>query len=260
MKTIVKILSVLLISMFAAVSLEAAFGVNPLIGGAVSLVGSCLSFNSTGFNFLLFTAPGGIGTPFQYNGPFLPELLHWNDAAAPITNLRVTTKEHGTLHDMNAACIAALNGYMHVGVQAANDVTMKLATGHLDAQVTISGNTSAVGAINFYASSDNKGQGMAPVPLITQIDTNIALTQSTYQNFMALFIPTMATLTDYADMTFNDGHTERWEIQDIIARSTTYQEVAAICVNNITSYIHRLVLRTAANTPVYTLKVFIKGQ
>ncbi len=212
------------------------------------------------YGMLIFTAPGGIGAAFTQNIPFLPEILHWNDAAAPLTNLRIGTKEHGVLHDCNAAAIAAMNGYMNVGVQAANDVTMKVATGNLDANVTINGTTSAAGAINFYAASDNRGQGMTPCPLKSQIDTNIALTPTVYQNFMALFIPTMATLTDYADIEFSDGHKDRFEIEDLIARSTTYQQVAAIVINNITSYIHRVTLRTAANTPVYSLRVFIKGQ
>lgn len=212
------------------------------------------------WGMLIFTAPGGIATPFTQNIPFLPEFLHWNDAAAPLTNLRISTKEDGVLHDWNAAAIAAMNGYMNVGVMAANDVTMKVCSGHLTKAVTIAGTTSAAGAINFYASSDNKGVGMTPVPLKSQMDTNIALTATVYQNFMALFIPTMATLTDYADVEFADGHSDRWEIEDLIARSTAYQQVAAIIINNITSYIHRVTLRTAANTVVYTLKAHIPGQ
>lgn len=209
---------------------------------------------------LIFSAPGGVGTPFTQNIPFLPEILRWNDAAAPLINLRISTKEDGVLHDWNAAAIAAMNGYMHVGPQAANDVTMKIASGHLDAAVTVNGTTSAAGAINFYSSSDNKGQGMTPVPLKSQIDTVIALTPTIFQNFMALFIPIMATLTDYADVEFSDGHKERMEIQDLIGRSTEYQQIPGIIINNITSYIHRVSLRCAANTPVYSLRAYIKGQ
>ena len=212
------------------------------------------------YGMLIFTAAGGIGTPFNFNIPFLPELLFWNDAAAPLTNLRITTKDDGVLHDWTAAAIAAMNGYMKVGAQAANDVTMKVSSGFLDKAVTINGTTSAAGAINFYSQSDNKGQGMSPVALKSQMDTNIALTPTMYQNFMALFIPTMATLTDYADVEFSDGHKERMEIQDLLSRSTDYQQVPGIIINNITSYIHRVSLRTTVNTVVYTLKVHIPGQ
>jgi hypothetical protein len=92
------------------------------------------------------------------------------------------------------------------------------------------------------------------------MDTVIALTPTTFQNFMALFIPTMATLTDYADVEFSDGHVQRMEIEDLIAMSTNYQDIGGIIINNITSYIHRVTLRCAANTPVYSVRLYIKGQ
>jgi len=209
---------------------------------------------------LIYTAPGGIAAPFLQNIPFLPKQLHWNDAANPLTSLRIGTKEDGVLHDWDAAALAAMNGYMKTGAQAANDVTVNVASGHLDAQAVLSGVTSAAGAINFYSCSDNKGGGMTPVALKSQADTVIALTITTFQNFMALFIPTMATLTDYADVQFDDGHTERMEIEDLLSMSSDYQQVPGIIINNITSYIHRVSLRCAANTVVYTLKTHIKGQ
>jgi len=260
MKKIIFLLSILLTSVFSGLLFGEVLNINPVIPGIVSFVGGLIPMPSGCLYGLIFTAPGGIGAAFTQNIPFLPELFRWNDAASPLTNLRISTKEDGVLHDWNAAAIAAMNGYLKVGVLAANDAIMRVATGHLDRQVTINGTTSAAGAINFYASSDNKGQGTTPLPLKSEIYTNIALSQTTYQNFMALFIPTMATLTDYADVEFDDGHKERMELEDLTARSTDYQQVAGIIINNEKSYIHRITLRTAANTPVYCLKIFIKGQ
>ena len=262
MKKFIAFLSIILISIISAVTLGPILDVNPIIPGIASFVVSFipLPVQANCLYGLAFTAAGGVGTPFLFNIPYLPEILHWNDAAAPLVNLRITTKEEGTLHDWNAAAIAAMNGYLKVGVQAANDVTVLVASGHLNRQCTISGTTSAVGAINFYTSSDNKGKGMNPVPYMTQMETNIALTPSIYQNFAALFIPTMATLTDYADIEYNDAHKERMEIQDLIARSTDFQQVAAIIINNIGSEIHRVSLRTLAATPIYILKYYIRGQ
>ena len=210
---------------------------------------------------LIGTAPGGIGTAFLFNLPYLPEILHWNDAAAPINALNVTTDKEGNIFNLAAAGLAAINGYMKKGPQAANDVTVQLASGHLNRNVTINGTTSAVGAINFYAHSDNHATAESPVvPFKTSAVTAIALTETTFENFMALFIPTMATLTDYADVEFTDGHVQRMEIQDLITMSTNWQEIAAIIINNIDSYIHRVKLRCVANTPVYSIKAYIKGQ
>jgi len=260
MKRIASLISILIISVFSGLFVGQALDISPFIPGVVSFVGSFIPLPGGCMYGLIFTAAGGIGAPFNYNGPALGELLYWNDAGNPLTDLRISSKEEGSLHDWNAASIAAMNGYLNHGVQAANQVVMKVASGHLERQVTIHGTTSAVGAINFYSSSDNNGQGMNPVPLKSQTDTNIALTQTIYQNFMALFIPTMATGTDYADVEFSDGHKDRWEMEDLLARSSVYQQVPGIIINNATSYIHRVTLRTAADTPVYKLTVYIKGQ
>jgi len=261
MKKLIALLSILLMSIFAGVTIGSIFDISPVVPGVFSFVASFVNV-APGLSVygLIFTAPGGVGTPFTFNIPFLPQQLHWNDAAAPLVDLRVSTKEEKTLVDVNAACIAAVNGYRKVGVQAANDVTLWLASGHLNRQCTISGTTSAVGAINFYAVSDNKGKGMIPVPYMINMDTNIALTTGIYQNFTALFIPTMATLTDYADIEFFDGHKDRWEIQDIIGKSTDFQQVAGIVIDNLDLSIHRVHLRTLAATPVYTLRYHIGGQ
>jgi hypothetical protein len=209
---------------------------------------------------LIYTAPGGIATPFTQNLPFLPENLYWDDAAAPLTNLRISTKKDGVIHDWTAAAIAAMNGYMLQGPIVANDNHMKICSGHLEGPITLSGVTSAAGAINFYSRSDNKGGGMAPVPFKSEIYTTVALTPVIFQNFVALFIPTMATLTDYADVEFEDGHKERMELEDLFAMSLEYQTRQLCIINNITSYIHRVSLRTAAATPVYILKFCIPGQ
>ena len=107
---------------------------------------------------LIFTAPGGIATPFSFNMTYLPEFLSYNPGANPLTSLRVETQEDGVLHDWNAAAIAAMNGFMKVGTVTANDVNLRLADGELRPKnVTISGVTSAAGAVRFYVCSDNKG-------------------------------------------------------------------------------------------------------
>lgn len=251
----------LALSLVGAAVVSPVLDVNPLIVAGGIFAANFIPGPQGVLNLLAFTAPGGVGTPFTANLPYLPAILHWNDAAAPITALRVTTDRDGVIHDMNAACIAAMRGYRQLGPMAANDQNVQLASGHLERNVTITGTTAAVGAINFYTSSDNKATAARPVvPFKTQMDTVIALTPTTFQNFTALFIPTMATLTDYADVEFSDGHVQRMEIEDLIAWSTFYQETGAIIIDNNDSTIHRVTLRCAANTAVYSLRAYIKGQ
>lgn len=206
---------------------------------------------------LIFTAPGGIATPFSFNMTYLPEFLHYNPAANPLTSLRVETQEDGVLHDWTAAGIAAMNGFMFVGTPTANDVILRLGDGELRPKnVTISGVTSAAGAINFYVASDNKG-------LAAYKSSNaaiLALNPTTFEKFTALFIPAMATLTDYAEVTYDDGHQQRWEMQDIRIQSTKFQQTPQIVINNVDGRIKKAIVRCAAATPAYILSVYIKGQ
>lgn len=263
-----KILKALLSIIFcAALSLVGAAVIAPIFDvNALYIAGPLFAVNFIPgvpgvINILAFAAPGGVGTPFIAQLPYLPEILYWNDAAAPITALRVQSDKDGVLYDLNAAGIAAMRGYLHTGALAANDQSVTLASGHLIRNVTVSGTTAAAGAINFYTHSDNKATDKAPVvPMKAQMDTIQALSPVTFDNFAALFIPALATLTDYVDIEYIDGHVQRMELEDLLIESTKFQEVPAVIVDNVAHLIHRATVRCAAATPVYSLRYFIKGQ
>jgi hypothetical protein len=208
------------------------------------------------YGLLIFTAPGGAATPFSFNMTYLPEFLSYNPGANPLTSLRVETQEDGVLHDWNAAAIAAMNNFMKVGTVTANDVNLRIADGQLRPKnVTISGVTSAAGAVNFYAVSDNIGL----VPFKSSNAQILALNPTTFEKFSALFIPALATLTDYAEVLYEDGHSQRWEMEDIRRQSSSFQQVEGIIINNLNGYIKKATIRTAAATPCYILSVFVKG-
>lgn len=209
------------------------------------------------YGLLIFTAPGGAGTPFSFNMTYLPEFLSYNPGANPLTSLRIETQEDGVLHDWNAAAIAAMNGFMKVGTVTANDVNLRISDGELRPKnVTISGVTSAAGAVNFYVVSDSKGT----VPFKSSNASILALNPTRFEKFTALFVPAMATLTDYAEIEYDDGHRQRWEMEDIRRMSSSFQQVEGIIINNVNGYIRAATLRCAAATPAYILSVFIRQQ
>lgn len=206
---------------------------------------------------LIFTAPGGAATAFSFNMTYLPEFLTYNPGANPLTSLRVETQEDGVLHDWNAAAIAAMNNFMKVGTVTANDVNLRLSDGELRPKnVTISGVTSAAGAVPFYVASDNVGT----VPFKSSNAAILALNPTRFEKFTALFVPAMATATDYAEIEYYDGHKQRWEMEDLRRRSSDFQQVEGIIINNVNGYIKAATIRTAALTPAYILSVFVKGQ
>lgn len=206
---------------------------------------------------IIFTAPGGVATPFSFNLTYLPEYLSYNHGANPLTSLRVETQEDGVLHDWNAAAIAAVNGFNCVGALTANDVILRLSDGELRPKnVTISGVTAAAGAIVFSGSSNNKGV----IPFKSSNAAILALNPTLFENFTALFIPAMVTATDRAEITYKDGHRQTWDSLELARISTLYQQVAGVIINNSQGDIDKAEITCAAQRAAYILSVFIKGQ
>jgi hypothetical protein len=200
---------------------------------------------------LVFTAPGGIATPFSFNMNYLPQFLTFNNVV-PLTSLRVSTQEDGVLHDYIATSIAVINGFMVPGAQAANIVTLRLANGQLNPKnVTISGVTSAAGAIGFYEFSDQKGT----YPFKTSNAQILALNPTTFEKFTAIWVPTMAAVTDTCEVSYSSGHRQIFNINDLTAATPFFQEVPAIMVNNVNSYISSVKFTCVAATPAYILSV-----
>ena len=224
-----------------------ALAANPDILGTAGLISGTV----------IFTAPGGVATPFSFNLTYLPEYLRWNAGANPLTSLRVETQEDGVLHDWTAAGIAAMNGFMLVGTLPANDVIVRLSDGELRPKnVTISGVTSAAGAVVFSAGSDNKGI----VPYKSSNAAILAANPTVFENFTALFVPGAVTATDRFEVTFKDGHRQNFDILDLQALSARFQQVAGTIVNNYEGNIDKVEVTCAAQRAAYILSVYIKGQ
>lgn len=204
---------------------------------------------------LIYTAAGGAATPFSFNMTYLPEVISFT-AATQLTSLRVETQEDGVLHDWVAASLNAMANFLKVGTATANTFWFRLADGELRPKnVTVSGITAAAGAVPFYVQSDNKGT----VPFKSSNASILALNPTRFTKFTALFIPAMATSTDYAQITYDDGHSQRWEMEDLRNASSLFQQVEGVIINNVLGTIKDVVVRTAAATPAYILAVFTPG-
>jgi hypothetical protein len=145
---------------------------------------------------------------------------------------------------------------MCVGALPANNVILRVATGHMPNQdVTVSGVTSAAGAIDFFVSADN--QLPTARPLMSRAAQILALTPTLFQKFTALFVPALAAGTDRVEVVFLNGHRQIWENQEIQALSAIYQQTNNVIINNINSYIDQAWVICAAATPAYILSVAI---
>jgi hypothetical protein len=70
----------------------------------------------------------------------------------------------------------------------------------------------------------------------------------------------MATVTDRAEVTFNSGLQQTFNLEDLRNLSTSFQYDFGVIINNYTSYIKKVILTCAAATPVYVLNAQIPGQ
>ena len=245
MKLFRTILSILFLYMSCAAVV--AFAADPEILGTAGVISG----------MMIFTAPGGVGTPFSFNMTFLPEFISYNDAGNPLTSLRVETQEDGVLHDWTALGIAAMNGFGKVGAQAANEVLLRLADGEIRPKnVTVSGVTSAVGAVAFSVCSDNKGI----VAFKSSNAAILAANPTVFEKFTALFVPAAVTGTDRFEVEFADGHKQNFDIVDLQRLSSQYQQVQGTILNNIGGYVKRVTVTCAAAHPAYILSVYIPGQ
>jgi hypothetical protein len=252
MKRLIAVLTVAFMAISAGVTGNMLFDLNPVIVGGLSALASvAVPAIAPGLTYLtVFTAPGGIGVAFQFPMTYIPQWLIWNNVV-PLTSLRVETQEDGVICDLNAAAIAAVTGFMQVGALPANVVIIPLANGEIKSRnVTVSGVTSAAGAVAFNASSDTKGDAIFK----WSNAAILALNPTEFKDFTAIFTPTMAA-GDTCQVTYADGHTQIFNIAELAALAAKYQDVPGIILNNANAYIHRAVYQTALATPAYMLTV-----
>ena len=83
---------------------------------------------------------------------------------------------------------------------------------------------------------------------------------TTFDKFSALFIPTMASVTDSVQITYSSGLQQTYAMEDLLDLSANFQNVPGVIINNYTGYISKVIVTCAAATPVYVLNAFVPGQ
>ena len=256
MKKLIAILSVFLVSIFIGVGFGSVLNINPLIPGTISFISSFIPLPFGSMYILLYTSPA-VAATYQFNLTYLPEFLTWSDAGTPITLLRVETQEDGVLHDYNAAAIAAANNYRLMGAQAANQVTLRIADGHIaDKNVTITVTIAAAAAIAFFGSSDNIGV----VPFVFKNAAILALNPTDFSKFTAVFIPALVAATSRVEVEFKDGHRQTYAVADLLSMSSFRQQVPGIIIDNMDQYIHKITVVSVAAVAAYVMSIKLPGQ
>lgn len=259
MKILKLILSIIAAGLFAVLGgsfVSSIVGCGPIIPTCIFLAGSLFPTPKGCAAFNIFTAPGGIATPFTWQMNYLPEHLAF-DNTVPLTSLKVETTEEGVLHDWTGAGLIAMGNFMVKGVVPAGTLQFRLTDGELRPRnVTISGITSAAGVVPFFISSDRIGK----LALKSKNAYVLPNNPTTFDKFSALFIPTMASVTDSVQITYSSGLQQTYAMEDLLDLSANFQNVPGVIINNYTGYISKVIVTCAAATPVYILNAFVPGQ
>jgi hypothetical protein len=199
-----------------------------------------------------YTAAGGVATAFSFPLTFIPEFIIFNNVV-PLTSLKVEDQGDGVILDLDATGIAALKNFMFAGT-VANNVLLVLADGiRLNRNITVSGVTSAAGAIDFYTSGDNKGTATIKSTKAAILANN----PTVFSKFTALFLPSLAA-GDKVYVDYNDGSTQIFEAAELSQLSGHFGNVTGIVVNNVSSYIKQVQVIAAAAQTAYLLSLLIK--
>ena len=252
------LLSLLIATVFSIIGgavTAVAVGCSAVVPSVAYLVISMLPTPSGVLCINIFTAPGGAATAFLFQLNYLPEHLCF-DNTVPLTSLKVETTDDGVLHDWTRDGLIAMADFL-LKAPAVGTIQFRLADGELRPKnVTISGVTSGVGVVPFFISSDRVGRMALKSKNAYVLPNN----PTTFEKFSALFIPTMASGTDRAEITFNNGLQQTFAMEDLLNLSGNYQSQRGVIINNTTAYINKVILTCAAATPVYILNANIPGQ
>lgn len=200
-----------------------------------------------------YTAAGGAATAFSFNMTFLPEFLFYATANA-LTSLKVEDQGDGVILDLDSAGCTAVKNFAVYGIPT-NGHLFRLADGvRLGRNITVSGVTSAAGAVDFFVSGDNKGIASFTYNKFAILANN----PTDIRKFSALFIPSLAA-SDRVYVDYLDGHTQIYEREELAALSGIFQTTTGYVINNINSYIDKVQIVCASLNTAYKMAVMIKG-
>jgi hypothetical protein len=199
-----------------------------------------------------YTAAGGAATAFSFQLSFLPEFLLFNAGANQLTSIKVEDQGDGVILDLDTVGINAVKNFMFAGTKA-NTTLLILADGvKLNRNITISGVTSAAGAVDFYTCGDKKGKSTIKLLKAAILANN----PTVFNKFSALFVPSMAA-GDRAIIDFVDGHSQIFERDELEQLSGHYENVVGYVINNVQSYINQVTMYCATLNTAYVMTVLI---
>lgn len=203
----------------------------------------------------LATMTTGAGIVTTIDIQFVPQAILITGAATQLTGLKVEVLgQNLPIVDLDANGITAIGQHRRLGLTA-NTYIIPVADGIItDKTVRITLTNSAAQTPAVYAFGTQKGTGFvcsSKQPLLANSNT-------TFDNFAALFCPALAATTDLATITYQDGLSQIWERSDMQQYSGLFQNTPSYLIDNLDGSVKRVNLNVAAAQTVYKM-TFMKA-
>lgn len=191
------------------------------------------------------TLTTGAGVVTTIDLQFCPEKIAYV-AATQLTGLKVEVLGEGVVVDLDATGLTAQGRHRLVGFPT-NGYVIDVADGIITGKNTrLTITNSAAQTPDIFAMGDNNGN----IYVRTQKATVLLNNNTYFEKFAALFLPSLAA-GDKVTMTYEDGLTQIWDRDDIMAYSGYYQQAAAYVIDNLDGRIKSAQVLVAATQTVY---------
>lgn len=181
---------------------------------------------------------------------YVPEYLLITGATTQLTGLKVEIlgEDYATI-DLDATGLTAVGLHRRMA-SAAGTYLIPIADGVIKGPTcVITLTNSAAQTPSVYAMGDNVGNNLC---LITKQKV-LANSNTRFENFGALFCPSLAASTDLATIEMADGLVQIFERSDLFAISGLISAIQAYYIDNLAGRIKSVNLNVAADQTVYKM-------
>jgi hypothetical protein len=249
---IIKILSAILFSLLFGATFAVAgaiIGINPVALGITGTIISLIPTPSGVLGIKIGTLTTGAAVVTTFDLPYTPEFIKYT-AATQLTGLRVEVYGQGVTIDLDATGLTALGKHRVMSI-ATNMYRIPVADGILkNKPCKLSFTNSAAQTPDIMVSGDNDGAFL----IKAEKATVLLNTNSTFDNFAALFCPSLAA-GDKVTTLYEDGLSQIDERDDLEGYAIMLQYTPAYYIDNLRGDVKNVSILVAATQTVYVVRV-----
>lgn len=195
------------------------------------------------------TVAGGVGVVTTIDTTWLGEFFYFEPAATP-TAVKIDVLGEGVMLDLDNTGIDDIKNYRKFQ-SAADFIYLQTADGIIKGvNITYTFTNAHAQAFDVFSAGDNLGSGY----LQTIRQTVLANSGVDFMKFAALFLPSLATATDFVTIAYEDGLTQIWVLEDIEAFAMNFQSNRTPVIDNLEGTIRNCNVLVGIQQSAYVMR------